>query len=130
MFTLGDTFLAPKTSYATEHLWIVITEPQDNKAVCVNVTSSHSFAEKTTVLNVGDHPFIKHESVIRYSDAKLIDLKAVEAAIAARQMKFVCKQLEPCSEELLKRIQEGLLKSKQVSKEIRTVCENAWKSKA
>jgi hypothetical protein len=91
-----------------EHLYIVITEPDEGgKAVCVNVSTAYSFSERTCVLKIGDHPFVKHESVVRYQYAKILDLKLVEKALMTRQFSFVCKQHLPCSTELLQRIEMG-----------------------
>jgi hypothetical protein len=89
MLKPGDTFIAPLTSRAIEHLWIVITAADaEGKAVAVNVTTRRSFSETTVILNEGDHPFVKHPSVINYTDAQFIDLKAVEKAIEKATQKF------------------------------------------
>jgi hypothetical protein len=81
----GDTFLVPKSSDQTEHLWIVITPPEVGtaKAVCVSVTTSRAYSETTAVLQRGDHPFVNHESVIYYQDARILDLNLVERALHA-----------------------------------------------
>jgi CTP:molybdopterin cytidylyltransferase MocA len=77
----GDTFLLPKSSSDTEHLWIVITEPDANgQSVCVNITTRQSYSETTVILKAGDHPFVTHESVIFYTDARIVDLLKVGCA--------------------------------------------------
>ena len=123
----GDTFLAPKTSYAIEHLWIVITHPdKDGKAVCVNVTTKHSYSETTVILRKGDHPFIKHDSVVNYADSQILDLKAIQTAIAAQPKNYICKAHDPCSPKMLADVQDGLLKSKLVKKAIKERCAAEW----
>ena len=121
VLTCGDTFLIPKSSDDTEHLWIVITPPEADtaRAVCVNVTTKQSYSETTVILRPADHPFIQHESVIFYKDAQILDLNRVEQALNAGIMNLVCKPHAPCSEELLKRIQAGMLQSKQLKKEVK-----------
>ena len=112
MLTCGDTFLIPKRGEDIEHLWIVISEPDaDANAVCVSVTTRRSYSDTTVVLGVGDHPFITHESVIHYVDARILDLRKVQAALDARTRTFICRSHKPCSEVLLARVQDGLLKS-------------------
>ncbi len=119
MLELGDTFLLPRDTNKVSHLWIVITESEEmGKAVCVNVSSSSSsFCDETVVLQPGDHPFISKKSVIRYMDAKVLDLKEVDKAIKGC-FHFTCVKKEKCEHELLKKIQEGLLESQHTSKHI------------
>jgi hypothetical protein len=122
LLTCGDTFLIPKRGTDTEHLWIVITEPDaDANAVCVSVTTKRSYSDTTVVLSVGDHPFVKHESVIHYADARILDLRTVEAALDANTRSFVCVSHKPCSDSLLARVQDGLLKSPYPTKGIKAV---------
>lgn len=75
MLSCGDTFLIPKSVNAVEHLWIVVTDPDPAtfQSVCVNVTTSTGKFEKLVTLLPGDHPFIKHESVVFYADAQMLD---------------------------------------------------------
>ncbi len=64
----GDTFLMPAPGgSAVPHLWIVITEPTGNPPVViiVNITTLQQGAEQTVILQRVDHPFIRHESVVR-----------------------------------------------------------------
>ncbi|PYP91050.1 MAG: hypothetical protein DMG65_09265 [Candidatus Angelobacter sp. Gp1-AA117] len=126
----GDTFLAPKTSSAIEHLWIIVTHPdKDGRAVCVNVTTQHSYSETTVILKKGDHPFIQHDSVINYADSQLLNIKSIQAAIAAQPRSYVCKIHEPCSPKMLEDVQNGLLKSKLVKKDIKERCIAEWANK-
>jgi hypothetical protein len=124
---LGDTFLLPKSSDDPEHLWVVVTPPDPGgKAVCVNITTAYPYSERTTLIQAGEHPFVKHESVVRYSDAKLLDLNLVQKALDCHQTTYIAKQHQPCSSPLLKKVQEGLLKSKSVVHGIKQVCQKAW----
>jgi hypothetical protein len=78
------------------------------------------------LLNVGDHPFIKHESVINFSDARELNIEELEKLLQAKTH-FVCKQLEPCSEALISKIQQGLVASKLTPRGIKEHCRRVWK---
>ena len=120
---LGETFLAPNNAKSTEHLWIVITHPDDaGLAVCVNITTKRSLSDTTVVLDVGDHPFLKHPSVVYYADAQLLDLLRIETAISAKPTSFTCVRHKPCSAELILRIQLGAIKSGSTPKKIKLAC--------
>jgi hypothetical protein len=125
----GDTFLLPKKSSATEHLWIIITDPdpRTSEAVCVNITSRKPDSEITVVIAPGEHPFVKRESVIFYQDARIIALSAVEQMLhAGSKGQFACAKHQACDAVLLKRIQMGLLASRNPSKDIKAYCRRAW----
>jgi hypothetical protein len=124
----GDTFLLPKRSTDREHLWIIVAEIDQStgKAVCVNITTEQTDCDKTCQLNKGDHSFVKHASVIFYQDAREIELAKVEKALNAGIKNFVCTAHDPCSEALLKRVQAGLIASKQTPKGIKEKCKRLW----
>jgi hypothetical protein len=88
------------------HLWIVVTEPQppDFQCVIVNITRQQQKSDNTVVLRPGDHPFIVRDSVIRYADASIVDVRDLDRCLANR----VAKPRDACSAELLKRIQGGI----------------------
>ena len=131
MLDLGDTFLIPKSSFEIEHLWIIITDrdPITHEAVCVNVTTWQAGCEKTVIVIAKEHPFVTHDSVIRYADAKKLDLRKVEAALDAQCTTFVCEQKDKCSPAFLKRVQDGLLQSKTAPKGIKEECRQRWQGK-
>jgi hypothetical protein len=124
----GDTFILPKRSDQVEHLWIVIaeTDPARRLSICVNVTTERPDSDPTCKLNAGDHPFVTHPSVIFYNDAREIDLAQVEKALNAGIKSFVCTLHTPCSPQLLARIQQGLIVSKQTPKGIKAACKKLW----
>ena len=128
MLSCGDTFLTPKKPRATEHLWIVVTQPVpgESLAVCVSITSRRSNSETTVILSAGDHPFIRHESVVHYSDADIIDLYAVQSALNAQMSGILCRQHQRCNDNLLRRIQDGMLISKMVPNKVKEFCQRAW----
>lgn len=130
MLCCGNTFLLPKSAYLVEHLWIVITEPEaeTSNAVCVNVTTRNRYSETTVVLAPGDHPFINHDSVINYRDARKLNLAQVYEVLTTKMpQRFAFGIYDPCSPQLLKRIQDGLLASPHAANGIKECCKNRWK---
>jgi len=72
---LGDSFLIRKPGHSTEHLWLLVTEPnpETGAAIMVNVTTRRRHSDTTTILSVGDHPFLSRPSVVYYADAREVD---------------------------------------------------------
>ena len=83
MAGLGDSFMLPKPGHETEHLWVLITnpDPATHGAIMVNVTTQRPHSDTTTILNAGDHPFVKKPSVIFYADARVVDTRLLDAAV-------------------------------------------------
>ncbi len=83
MAGLGDSFMLPKPGHETEHLWVLITnpDPATHEAIMVNVTTQRPHSDTTTILNAGDHPFVQKPSVIFYADARIVDTRLLDAAV-------------------------------------------------
>ena len=78
----GDTFLMPAPGIGpTPHLWVVITDPDDDDGRCVivSVTTLRHGVDQTVFLSPGDHPFIRHRSVIYYIDARMVSAQKIDA---------------------------------------------------
>jgi hypothetical protein len=67
------------------------------------------------VLKKGEHPFIKHESVIAYGYAAIKWEENIDNAI----LNGVATKREPVSPQLLKRVQAGLIDSDFTPNEVR-----------
>lgn len=107
MIKPGVTFLSPNPDYPTEHLYIIISPIIEERVLFVNVTTKKESSDTTCILKKGDHPFIRHDSVINYGDAKDTEVKLIKKAI---ETKLFALQ-DPISDALLKRIQQGALTS-------------------
>jgi hypothetical protein len=114
-----------KNPKAKPHLWILITEPNPNgECVVVNITSAKSTSvDRTVVLQKGDHPFIQHESVVFYAFAHKENVKKLCAYLASG----TAKQKQALSNTMLKKIQNGILKSPDTPHEIVDFCKDLWK---
>jgi len=117
----GDTFLLPPTASSDPHLWIVLTDPEGNptpQVVMVNLTSMRPGADTTVVLDRGDHSFIRHETVVYYGDARFADPGALEKGVGAG----MATRHDPLNDDLLKRVQDGLLESNETPIRIKRYC--------
>jgi hypothetical protein len=128
LLSCGDTFLIPKSGRQTEHLWIVVTdpEPETDLAVCVSITTRRSNSDTTVIILPGMHPFIRHDSVVYYSDAKILDLNKVQQALDARMAGIVCERRESCSQQLVEMVRQGILSSKMTPNKVKDYCRKAW----
>ncbi len=107
MLACGDTYLAGDIDYEEFHLWIILTPTDLNEVVVVNVTTRHKRSDTTVIINPGEHPFIKQESVIAYRFAKVKTVAEIEKAIS----EGTAIRREPISASLLERIRGGLMQS-------------------
>jgi len=121
----GDTLLMPITRKPKEaHLWILVTEPTtDGTCVTVNITTPTSRrADRTIILQKGDHPFIQHESIITYADAQFETVKDLQNYVSGG----TAKPKQAISPRLLRRIQDGLINSPETPYKIRDFCKALW----
>jgi hypothetical protein len=67
----GDTFFLAGGA-ADRHPRVIISDPaaDSEHVIFVSLTSYDVTKESVCLLQVGDHPFIKHRSCIAYGDAK------------------------------------------------------------
>jgi hypothetical protein len=70
----------------------------------VNVTTRRPHSDTTTIINVGDHPFISRPSIVYYADARDVDTVVLAAAIQAK----VARRHQPFTQPVLARIQAGI----------------------
>ena len=103
-----------KLSGNKEHLFVILTEECSEKYhLLVNFSSIHDnvYHDDACVVNSGEHPFIKHPSYIEY--------RLAETVKASHLAKCNFTQKEPVSDELFKRICDGLILSRHASKRIK-----------
>jgi uncharacterized membrane protein len=124
----GTTYHYRKNSYLPTHLHIILAEPNDIEGticiVSVNITTQTNTPlglDTTVVLNVGDHPFIKRPSVVAYSLAVFSPVKDLIRYI--NDEKSLDDDLD---DEILQRIQKGLLASDFTPIEILEYCKDKF----
>jgi hypothetical protein len=118
MAGLGDSFMLPKPGQETEHLWVLITnpDPATHEAIMVNVTTLRPHSDTTTILNAGDHPFVQKSSVVFYADARMADTGLLDEAVR----RGACDAHAPFQAAVIRRIQAGVALSPLTPKKIKT----------
>ena len=72
----GDTFLLPLNSNVTPHLWVILTDPDENGEVLgVNLTSHDVFKDTTVTLEAGDIPSSEEELSFITGESKFSPLR-------------------------------------------------------
>lgn len=101
----GSTFLIPAPgSGPTPHLWIVVTETgTEGRCIVVNVTTLRRGADQTLTLRLGDHPFVRHASVMNYAQSRI----TTEQILSQQEINGAIEQREPCGEALLRDVRAG-----------------------
>ena len=116
MIEPGETLLKQDPR---NHLWIVLsTENADGRIAMANLTTyrlGRIDHQDCLLVRPGEHPYIQHDSCIRLQEAKLTRLAEPEDA----RLRGRLPQHEPCSTELLLRIQKSMLIAEPVSDEIK-----------
>ena len=90
--TLGATILLPSTHHNPDkyHMCIVLNDPLDSEGrqvLYAPIVTARRKYDSTCVLEVGDHPFIKHKSCVHYarmgqrSEAHLLKIGKISAPI-------------------------------------------------
>jgi len=102
---LGDTFMAG-------HLHIVCSEPTaDGSVVVFNTTTPKRDSDRNCVVQPGDHPSVHHESVISYEHGRIWSRD--QQAEFENSALYPAARRAKASPELLRKIQEGALRSDQ-----------------
>ena len=93
----------------SEHLWIVISDPKQNrgKVLLVNFSSVKPSVrfDDACVVDVGDHPYIKKKTFVYYDKARVATDRGLEKEISSGQAD--ASAYDPVSDNLLDRIRQG-----------------------
>jgi hypothetical protein len=110
----GDTFYLPDKA-ADGHLWIVISDPAKNpdRVLLVSMTSYDVDKEDVCLIDVGEHPRVKHKTCICYKPARATSLENLRRL---RDTGYLVMQ-EQVSRELLQRIRRGVSLSRRIDLE-------------
>ncbi len=116
----GSAILLREAPSTKPHLWFVLTYPEGNppRVVAVMLRTTRRHTDDTLILDIGDHPFVKHESSVHYSSAQQFKVRAVLREMARGR----CHLRENISSNLLARVRQGLLDSPYTVHAIRDYC--------
>lgn len=106
------------TYYLLDHLWVVVSSPaHDGGIAMVNFTTYRPPCDESCVVDVGDHPFIRHKSIVPYFRAQMSP-PAAHAKVKQQPPGA------PVSAALLYRIQYGALVSLATPPKVRAAVAN------
>ena len=113
MFEVGDSFVLQNE--LGEHMHVIVAEASDREnceVMLVYLTSATSYRDSTTIIKYGEHPFVTKVDQISW-------IKYQNVRIYARNdlKKLIVEDYGKIDGELLRRIQDGIEKSKFTSKE-------------
>ena len=112
----GATYKFPIPGKSTPHLWIVLTDPDDNdKLAVVNLTTRRTGSDETVILRPGDHPFVKHPTIVNYGDADF----AIAGKLTNAVSRGVAWSHSPVNQDVLSRIQNGVQQSRHTPRELK-----------
>jgi len=102
---------------------VILNDPHGHPPTVALVSLSTTVsADKTTILNAGDHSYIKEETYVVYPWMKCKNAAKLEAAVSAD---ISIRHRHDCSPELLKRIQDGIFKSPHIRPAALEYCRRA-----
>ena len=112
----GDVLLIgdPEKTGGQMHLHVVITIPYEGLVVLVSITTRRDKSDTMTCLDVEDHPWIKHTSVVTYGYSKLLEVARLE-----QMLKIGTAYKKPkASLLLMSRMQKGMLETDRAPREV------------
>lgn len=106
-----------------DHLHVICTDWFFNKetgaqsVLAVNVSSVKEGMpyDSACVLCAGDHPFIKHDSYVRYKDAVVMKVDRIQTAVESGEIKV----MDDVSDDVFQRILLGFEKSEHTRTKIK-----------
>lgn len=110
------------------HLHVICSKQFFNKdtgalsVIAVNISSVRDEIEydETCILRAGDHPFIKHDSYVRYKDAVVMKVDRILNAIESNEITV----LNDISDEVFERVFSGFEQSKFTNTKIKKLLRN------
>ena len=105
----GDTFLLTGGRVPAPHLWVILWGPAGpaNAYLAVMLTSVKAFSERTCILDVGDHPFIRHPTAVAYREVA----RWTGERLAQLTAEGVARPRQKMDETVLQRTREGFCRS-------------------
>lgn len=111
-----------------KHLFILLNDPVSDQRLVLMVSIStirlNRFHDTCCLLGPGDHPFIRKDSFVLYSKARIESVRTLEEGV--RRQLLVPK--EPMDGAIFARICEGVLNSRHTPREIKLFFEPIWRS--
>ena len=98
------------------HIWVLLNNPGDDDAVVrVNLTSFHPDKDCTCILEPGDHPLIRHKTLLNYPKAQLSKASVIAQNLHANRI----TPLERFPLQLFQKIKQGGLETSFLSEKLK-----------
>jgi hypothetical protein len=104
------------------HLFVIVLEWEEHtrNTIIVNIDTLQRKSDHTTILDRGDHEFIKHPSFVNYRKARIISSLELEGMLNSG----IAKPKPSFTNEIFQRICEGILRSRFTPAEVREMYED------
>ena len=86
----------------------------------VNFTTRRQYSDATCIIQPNEHPFLEHETVVRYDGSQVLSAAQVELVNRTGSR----RQHQRVSQVLLERIRRGALDSPQTPDKVKTFLQN------
>ncbi len=118
----GETLVLPSPNFETPHLWILVTDPvgEPPQTIIGAVSTKRFYKDSTVVLSPGDRPWVRYASVISYDHALIPEIHYLNEAVSWR----IAELRQPCTPDVLRRVQDGLLSSPRTPKRVKRFYED------
>lgn len=119
----GRSILLSEPPLYEPHLWFILTDPDPaKKVIAVMLRTPRPYTDPTLLLEIGDHPFIRHRSAVHFPAAQRLSVSEILIAMKTGR----CHLKEDMSRELLIRVRAGLLDSPRTVRAIADLCRKQW----
>lgn len=106
----GDTFKIQ----GARHLWVVLSDPAINpqEVLIANLStdSGESHIDRSCTLNIGDHPFVRHATCIRYDRSRVVRNSELDRQLSSGQIRLD----DPMPPSILERMRRGAMASDRI----------------
>jgi len=108
----GDTFLLLDVLTHVHHLYVILSDPNQSQEqiYCAMVSTRGDGKEESCILHAGEHPFVKHDSVMVYKMPPAV-LESL-AQLNLWKEKGLLKFRHSVASDVLERIHQGYVQSR------------------
>jgi hypothetical protein len=103
------------------HLHVVLNDPTDDHPPTVAAVSWSTgiTSDKTVILKVGEHSFIKEDTYVVYGLTRILNANHLEADVIADMNR---RHRHACPPQLLEKIKQGVFKSDFTTQRVEAYC--------
>lgn len=107
--TSGDTLLLTGGGVQPPHLWVILWGPAGpaDAYLAVMLTSLRSHSDRTCILDVGDHPFIRHPTSVSYREV----MRVTRERLSELAANGTARPRRPVTGAVLERVRAGFFAS-------------------